>query len=114
MVPKPDNNTDEAMRVIKRTRLCDRERRRQDLCQTQAGAARLLVIGRGVRVLALVHLTVASEVGDDREVATTSLNVASERCLELANLHATCRIGFETYAFRQCGCTCGSEESWDE
>jgi hypothetical protein len=45
-----------------------------------SGAMCLLVIRRGVRVFALVHLAVASKVGYNREVAAASLNIACKCC----------------------------------
>jgi hypothetical protein len=45
-----------------------------------SGAMCLLVIRRGVRVFALVHLAVASKVGYNREVAAASINIACKCC----------------------------------
>ena len=62
VVSRPDDNTDDTGRVIGRFKVC---RGVDEVCVTSSGAMCLLVIRRGVRVFALVHLAVASKVGYD-------------------------------------------------
>jgi hypothetical protein len=57
---RPDDDTNDTRRVIGRLKVCEGV---DGVCVTSSGAMCLLVIRRGVRIFALVHLAVTSKVG---------------------------------------------------
>lgn len=62
-------------------------------------------------VLSLMHLLVAAQVGNDREMSAAAFNITSKCCVELVTV-GTYKVIVVTYASRQCDCTCVSEGSW--
>lgn len=80
----------------------------------------LVILTAGVRSgIALVHLAVSPQVGDDREMPTTVLDFTFESCNQ--RVSRLMRVFVEksarmqegcTYASLLCGCTCESAMSW--
>lgn len=64
-----------------------------------------------ITTLSLVDFAMPPQIRDDREVTATAVNLTSKCCAEVSEI-AQSEEGCRTYAFRQCGCTYVSGESW--
>jgi hypothetical protein len=79
----------------------------------------LVLIGRATFLLALVHLLVSAQVGNHGEVSSAALNITRECYKQCVSEYSFSFFILqsprcETYASRQCGCTCAFEEKRDE